>query len=559
MNYFGDTCSGADRIDLENPSVIGFFQESFAKYWDVDAFTDYNGETLKYGDVAKLVDRFHFMFRAMGLEPQDKVAICGRNCSMWAVSFLAVFTYGAVPVPILNDFQPDYIHNIVEHSDAKLLFVGKALFTKLNADLMPHLEGIVSIEDAHILVSRNQGLSSFAYNGSNNVRPDTLEYFVEKDAHELAILNYTSGTTSAPKGVMVPYRAIRTILIYSHNTVPMKPGSSTVNILPLAHMFGLMFELLYEIMLGCHIHFLNRVPSPNIIFKSFAEFKPTLIITVPLVLEKIICKMIFPQLEKRSMRIALKTPVLSRCIKNKIKNKLVNAFGGDMLEVIVGGAALNPEVEDFLHDIRFPYLVGYGMTECAPLIAYSHWYEFVKGSCSRAITGVQVRIEPFESGEVGEILVKGDNVMLGYYKNPQATASVLDADGWLHTGDVGYIDKDGNIFIRGRIKNLILGPSGQNIYPEEIENKFNMQPYVQESVVIREKDGKLVALVYPAADALKEARIDLSSVPAIMEQNRKNVNSQISSYEQIAAVRIVDKEFEKTPKKSIKRFLYQPQ
>lgn len=557
--------SNKERVDLSNNSVIGFFEESLRKNWDLEALTDYQGKTLLYRDVAVYIEKLHILFQCCGLQPGDKVAICGKNCSMWGVTFLSVFTYGAVPVPILADFKSDYIHNIVNHSEAKLLFVGDSVWPGLNPDEMTSIIGAVLINDLSLVLSRSEELTEtrntlnkmFGAKYPSDFGSNDINYYHETDTNSLAILNYTSGTTSFPKGVMIPYRAVRCNLTYACRTLPLQIGSRTVSILPLAHMFGLAFEFMYEILLGCHIHFLTRIPSPKIVFMAFGEFKPNLIISVPLVIEKVVKTTIFPQLKKPRMKIAMQIPFLKNKIKSTIRQKLINAFGGEIIELIIGGAALSKEVEEFLIRIKFPFTVGYGSTECAPLISYIDWSIYKPGSCGQPIDGVEVKIlSNNPQKEPGEIIIKGDNVMLGYYKNQVATSEVIDADGWFYSGDIGLMDAEDNIFIKGRSKNMILGSSGQNIYPEEIEDILGNLPYVSECLVV-ERDGKLTALVFPNMEEVKNDGITEEKIKEIMEQNRTILNSGLPGYEQISRIRILTEGFEKTPKNSIKRFLYQ--
>lgn len=555
--------SGTDAVDLDNPSVIGFFEESIRKNWDNSAVTDYQGESFLYKEVAQHIEKLHIVFEGMGLQPGDRVALCGKNCKNWGVAFLSVFTYGAVPVPILADFTPEYIHNIVNHSEAKLLFAGESNWSGLDFSAMPAIQGAILTGDYSLAQSRSEALSEifskadaiYAEKFPEGLKPENLSYFKESNPDALAILNYTSGTTSQPKGVMIPYRAVRCNIKFAVRKLPMKPGSRTVSMLPLAHMFGLMFEFLFDIVLGCHIHFLTRIPSPQIIFKAFAEFKPNLIITVPLVIEKVVKSAVLPIMNKPAMKLAMSIPGLRTFIGNKIRTKLADAFGGDLLEVVIGGAALNPEVENCLRKIHFPFSVGYGSTECAPLISYVRWYEYAPTSCGRAITDVEVKILSNDPENVpGEIIIHGDNVMLGYFRNEEATAKAIDKDGWFYSGDLGTMDKEGNIYIKGRSKTMILGPSGQNIYPEELEARINNAPYIAESLVV-ERSGKLTALVVLNNEALKADSVQEADIEKIMEQNRQNINAKLPVYEKINSFQTVDG-FEKTPKGSIKRFLY---
>ena len=546
-------------------SFIALIEESIKKNWDLDALTDYKGATLQYKDVARKIEKIHIILEESGVQKGDKIAICGRNSSHWGVTFLAILTYGGVAVPILHEFKADNVHNIVNHSEAKLLFVGDMVWENLNENAMPNLEGILLMNDFTILVSRSEKLDyarahlneMFGKKFPRNFRREHINY--HKDSpEELAILNYTSGTTSYSKGVMLPYRAVWSNIRFALDVLPLKPGNRLVSMLPMAHMYGLAFEFIYPLCFGCHIYFLTRTPSPKIILQAFADVKPELVIAVPLIIEKIIKKNVLPKLETPTMKFLLKVPIVSDKIKEKVCEQIKGAFGGNFYEVVVGGAAFNQEIEQFMRSINFPYTVGYGMTECSPLIAYEDWKEFKQASCGKPVHRMEVKIlSPDPQNIVGEIVCKGDNVMLGYYKNPEATAEAIDKDGWLHTGDLGIMDELGNITIKGRSKNMILGSSGQNIYPEEIEDKLNNMPYVSESIIIQQADGKLAALIYPDFDDAFAHGLDEKAVENAMEANRIQLNTELPAYEQIARIKIYHEEFEKTPKKSIKRFLYQ--
>ena len=547
-----------------NDSFLAYIEESIKNNWDLDALTDYKGATLQYKDVARKIEKLHIMFEASGVQKGDKIALCGRNSSHWGVSFLAVLTYGAVVVPILHEFKADNVHNIVNHSEAKLLMVGDVVWENLNEACMPLLEGVILMNDFSLLVSRTRELNyarehlneMFGKKFPKNFRKEHVEY--HKDSpDELAVINYTSGTTSYSKGVMLPYRSLWSNTHFAYEVLDLKPGDRLVSMLPMAHMYGLAFEFLYEFSKGCHIYFLTRMPSPKIIFQAFADIKPNLVVAVPLIIEKIIKKSILPKLETPTMKILMKLPVISDKIKTSIREKMIQAFGGNFVEVIVGGAAFNQEIEQFLKMIEFPYTVGYGMTECGPIICYEGWEKFKLGSCGKAAPRMEVKIVSEDPENIpGEILCKGPNVMLGYYKNEEATEQVLDADGWLHTGDLGLIDAEGNVTIKGRSKNMLLGPSGQNIYPEEIEDKLNAMPYVSESLVVQQND-KLVGLVYPDFDEAFANGLKNSDLDQVMEENRVALNAMLPAYSQISKMKIYPEEFEKTPKKSIKRFLYQ--
>lgn len=546
-------------------SFLAFIEESIKKNWDLDALTDYKGATLQYKDVARKIEKLHILLEESGVKPRDKVALCGRNSSHWGVAFLAILTYGAVAVPILHEFKPDNVHNIVNHSDARLLFVGDMAWENLNEAEMPSLEGIILMTDFTLLVCRSEKLlyarehlnEMFGKKFPKNFRREHVSY--RRDLpEELAIINYTSGTTSFSKGVMLPYRAIWSNTQFAFEVLSLKPGDKVISILPMAHMYGLAFEFIYEMCTGCHVYFLTRMPSPKIIFQAFADVKPNIVISVPLIIEKIIKKNVLPKLETLKMKILLKVPIINDKIKAAVKDHMVQAFGGNFYEVIIGGAAFNQDIEKLLKSIDFPYTVGYGMTECGPIICYEDWHRFKPGSCGKAAPRMEVKIDsPDPANIVGEIITRGDNVMLGYYKNPEATAQAIDKDGWLHTGDLGVMDEYGNITIKGRSKNMLLGPSGQNIYPEEIEDKLNNLPFVCESIVIQQEDHKLAALIYPDFDEAYAHGMSSSDIEKAMEENRVALNAELPAYSQIARVKIYPEEFEKTPKKSIKRFLYQ--
>ena len=545
-------------------SFISFVENSIKKNWDLDALTDYKGATLQYKDVARKIEKLHIIFENSGVVKGDKIAICGRNSSHWGVVFLATLTYGAVAVPILHEFKADNVHNIVNHSEAKLLFVGDMVWENLNEAAMPLLEGIILVNDFSILVSRSEKLTYsrehlnelFGKKFPKNFRIEHINYHKDQP-EELAVINYTSGTTSYSKGVMLPYRSLWSNTQFGFDVLPLKSGDELISMLPMAHMYGLAFEFLYEFACGCHIYFLTRMPSPKIIFQAFAEIKPRIIIAVPLIIEKIIKKNVLPKLETPTMKLLLKVPFINDKIKYTVRDQVVKAFGGNFEEVVVGGAAFNQEVEQFLKMIEFPYTVGYGMTECGPIICYEDWKRFKTASCGKAVPRMEVKIvSPDPANIPGEILCKGDNVMLGYYKNPEATAEVMTSDGWLRTGDLATIDEDGNVTIKGRSKNMLLGPSGQNIYPEEIEDKLNNMPYVSESIVVQQ-NGKLVGLVYPDFDDAFAHGLKNEDLEQVMEENRVALNQELPAYSQIAKMKIYPEEFEKTPKKSIKRFLYQ--
>lgn len=546
-------------------SFIAFVEKSIKENWDLDALTDYKGATLQYKDVARKIGKLHILLAESGIKPGDKVAVCGRNCSHWGVAFLAILTYGAVAVPILHEFKADNIHNIVNHSEARLLFVGDMVWEALNEAEMPLLEGIILMTDFTLLVCRSKQLEYarehlnelFGKKFPRNFRREHVAYRCD-EPEELAVINYTSGTTSFSKGVMLPYRSLWSNTQFAFEVLPLKPGDKVVSMLPMAHMYGLAFEFLYEFASGCHVFFLTRMPSPKIIFQAFSEVKPHIVIAVPLIIEKIIKKNVLPKLETLKMKMLLKVPIINDKIKAAVREQMIKGFGGNFYEVIVGGAAFNQEVEKLLKSIDFPYTVGYGMTECGPIICYEDWKRFRMGSCGKAAPRMEVRIDsPDPQHIVGEILTRGDNVMLGYYKNEEATKQIFDADGWLHTGDLGIMDEEGNVTIKGRSKNLLLGPSGQNIYPKEIEEKLHNLPYVAESIVIQQNDNKLAALIYPDFDEAYAQGMSNKDIEVAMEENRVTLNSELPAYSQISRIKIYPEEFEKTPKKSIKRFLYQ--
>lgn len=546
-------------------SFIAFVENSIKEHWDLDALTDYKGATLQYKDVARKIEKLHILLAESGIKPGDKVAVCGRNSSHWGVAFLAILTYGAVAVPILHEFKADNIHNIVNHSEARLLFVGDVVWEALNEAEMPLLKGIILMTDFTLQVCRSKQLEYarehlnelFGKKFPRNFRREHVSYRRD-EPEELAVINYTSGTTSFSKGVMLPYRSLWSNTQFAFEVLPLKPGDRVVSMLPMAHMYGLAFEFLYEFASGCHVFFLTRMPSPKIIFQAFSEIKPHIVIAVPLIIEKIIKKNVLPKLETLKMKMLLKVPIINDKIKAAVREQMIKGFGGNFYEVIIGGAAFNQEVEKLLKSIDFPYTVGYGMTECGPIICYEDWKRFRPGSCGKAAPRMEVRIDsPDPQNIVGEILTRGDNVMLGYYKNAEATAQIFDSDGWLHTGDLGIMDEEGNITIKGRSKNMLLGPSGQNIYPEEIEEKLNNLPFVAESIIIQQNDNKLAALIYPEFDEAYSQGMTDKDIENAMEENRVTLNSELPAYSQISRIKIYPEEFEKTPKKSIKRFLYQ--
>lgn len=549
------------------PSFNACVQKSIIDHWDLDALTDFKGQTLQYHDVARKIEKLHILFENSGVVKGDKIALAGRNSANWAVAFLATLTYGAVAVPVLHEFTADQMHNIVNHSEAKLLFVGDVVATTIDATKMPALEGIIYIPDYSLVLSRTDKLTyarehlneMFGKKYPKYFRKEHVNYYIEENPNELALINYTSGTTGFSKGVMIPYRALWSNLDFAIGVLGphVSPGAHIISILPMAHMYGMAFEFIFEFCCGCHIYYLNRMPSPAIIAQAFAEIKPKVIIAVPLVIEKIIRKRVFPKIQNNKMRLLLNMPVINKKINQKIKEQVAAAFGGEFYEIIIGGAAFNREVETFLTRIDLPFTVGYGATECAPIITYADYKDFVPTSCGKAVVHMEVKIDSHDPQNVpGEILARGLNVMLGYYKNEEATRETLDKDGWYHTGDLGLMDAEGNVFIKGRSKNMLLGSNGQNIYPEEIEDKLNSMTMVTESVVVQDGD-KLVGLVFPDFDEAKNLGLNNDDLVNLMEQNRQQLNEILPAYSKLSSIEIHTEEFEKTPKKSIKRFKYQ--
>ena len=544
-------------------SLNAYIQRSIINNWDQDALTDYQGITLQYHDVARKIEKLHILFENSDVKKGDKIALCGRNSAHWAVAFLATLTYGAVAVPILHEFNGEQIQNIVNHSESKLLFVGDYAVKTIDPDAMPALEGIINIPDFSLLISRSERLSyarehlnlMFGSKYPMAFRKEHISYH-EDEADELALINYTSGTTGFSKGVMLPYRAIwgNIEFIISRLGKKVKSGDNMLSILPMAHMYGMAVEFLFGFCNGCHLFFLTRLPSPAIIAQAFTDVKPALIVTVPLIIEKIIRKKVFPKVQDNRVRLLLAMPVVSKKVKERICNEVYHAFGGNFYEIIVGGAALSKEVEEFLLSINFPITVGYGTTECAPLISYCDHKEFVAGCCGKPVDRMEVKILSSDPENIpGEIVTRGTNVMLGYYKNEESTSQVIDEEGYYHTGDLGTLSASQHLFIRGRIKNMLLGANGQNVYPEEIEDKLNSMPMVSESIIVQRED-KLVALVYPDKDEL--VSFNEKELADIMEQNRHDLNETLPVYSRISAIELHDEEFAKTPKKSIKRYLY---
>lgn len=547
-----------------NNSFLELVKDSFVSNWDRPALTDVGTNNFfLFKDYAREIAELQILLEVVGVEKGDKVAICGRNSSHWVITFFATLSYGAVPTTILQDFVSESIYNIVNHSEAKVLFVGEAVLKRLETDKMAKLASIVLIEDFSLV--KSDGNLEAGFNKSKALdqkypagfKKENM-FFHEEDPEELAVLNYTSGTTSSPKGVMIPYRSIWSNLKFGIDNIPfVKTGDGMVCMLPMAHMYGLAFEVLLSTTKGCFLHILTKTPSPQVLISTFAEVKPTLVIAVPLIIEKIIRNKVFPELEKQPAKTLLKLPVLKNIVYKKVRETLISTFGGNVEEVIVGGASLSKDVGDFLMKIKFPYLVGYGMTECGPLVTYVYWENFKPGSCGQLVDRLEGRIDSENPETVaGEILVRGANVMLGYFKSPEATKYAIDKDGWLHTGDLGVIDKDGFVFIRGRSKTMILGSSGQNIYPEEIEDLVNRISLVEESLIV-EEGHKLKALIFPNEDYVKTNHLTEEKVKSLLDEEIKRVNKNLPSYSQIVKFEVRDTEFEKTPKRSIKRFLYQ--
>ena len=541
-------------------------EKSIKDNWDKDALTDYLGATLQYHDVARKIEKLHILFENSGLKKGDKVALCGRNSSSWAVAFFATLSYGAVAVPVQNEFKPEQIYNIVNHSEAKLLFVGDVVATTIDGEQMPQLEGIIYLPDFSLILSRSESLTNarenlnalFGKKYPKFFRAEDVNYFKD-EADDLALINYTSGTTGFSKGVMLSYRSVRSNLAWATADLKphIKPGSKVLCMLPMAHMYGMICEFICQFSFGSHLYFLTRLPSPSLIAQACTDIRPAIIIAVPMVVEKIIRKNVFPKVQSTATRMLLKMPVVSKKVKERISAIVMEAFGGNAYELVTGGAALNKEIEDFLVSINFPVTSGYGATECGPMVTYSDYKDFVPGSCGTPVLNMEVKIvSPDPANVPGEVITRGENVMLGYYKNEEATKEVLDKEGWYHTGDLGTMSADGHLFIRGRIKNMLLGSNGQNVYPEEIEDKLNSMSMVSECIIIQRGD-KLVGLVYPDLDEAKEMGFSQSDLQEIMEQNRLELNSMLPSFCHLSAIELRDEEFAKTPKKSIKRYLYQ--
>lgn len=548
------------------PSFNSYIENSIIKNWNLDALTDYKGTTLQYHDIARKIEKLHILFENSDVKKGDKIAVCGRNSSQWAVAFLAIITYGAIVVPIQNEFKPEQIHNIVNHSESRLLFVGDVVATEITPEEMPSLEGIIYLPDNSLVISRSEKLTyarenlnaMFGHRYPKYFRPEHVKYHVD-DPEELAMINYTSGTTGFSKGVMLPYRALWGNLDYLIDSVKPHIGKNCniLSTLPMAHMYGLMTEFLFNIVLGNHIFFLTRLPSPTLISEALSEIKPDILYAVPLVVDKIVRKEVFPHIQTNRARLLMNMPVINKRIKEKVREFVLRKFGERPYEVVVGGAPLNKEIENFFISVGFPIAMGYGTTETAPLITFAHQDNYVAGSCGVAVKHMEVKVLSDDPENVaGELVCRGINVMKGYYKNQEATDAVIDKDGWFHTGDLATMDADGHIFVRGRSKNMLLGPNGQNIYPEEIEDKLNSMAMVNESIVIQSND-KLVALVHPDMEEVNNLGFTDEDLENIMEQNRKELNMQIPNFAKVSRIKLHNQEFEKTAKKSIKRYLYQ--
>lgn len=547
------------------PSYNEMIRQSIQEHWFMDSMSDYGVFTLQYKDVARIIEKMHILFEEAGIQKGDKIALCGRNLSRWGAAFFSILTYGAIAVPILHEFHPSQVHDIVNHSESKLLFVGDKVWPTLQADEMPDLQGIISLVDYSLLVSRNEKLTYarenlnrlFGEKFPSRFLPELLSYHKDQP-NEMAVLNYTSGTTSNSKGVMIPYRALWSNCDFAVHEMgeQMKAGDQVLSMLPMAHMYGMAFEFTFEFIRGVHVNFLTKVASPTILMRALAEVKPVILIVVPLIIEKIVRKAVMPRIQDPKVRMLMNVPIIGDRIKKSICDGLTQALGGNFYELIIGGAALNQEIERLLHDIGFRYTVGYGATECAPIITYNDWKHQVVGSCGKSVIHQELVIDsPDPINIPGEILTKGLNVMLGYYKNEEATKAALDADGWYHTGDLGVLDSQGNLYIKGRSKNMLLGANGQNVYPEEIEDKLSNMTLVSECLVVQ-RGNKLVGLVYPDQEQVKKLRLTPEDLENIMEQNRKEINPNLPSYSQLFSIQVMEEEFEKTPKKSIKRFLY---
>lgn len=544
---------------------LGLIEQSIRNHWDLPAMTDYQGKTYYYKDFAREIDQLHDLFRAAGIQRGDKISLCGKNSASWAIAFFATLSYGAVSVSILHEFDRESVAFIVDHSDSKMFFADDTVWQGVEPEQIPKVETVVSLNDLSLLKSTSEACVTFAEKASEHFAEKYRKGFFVYDVsfrtekpEELAVLNYTSGTTSSPKGVMIPYRSLWSNTRFANQSLEfIHAGDDIVCMLPMAHTYGLAFEILNSLSMGCHIHFLGKTPSPRVLLDAFSQVKPKLVLAVPLIIEKIVNKRVLPKLQAGTAKILSKIPLLDAMVYARVRRSMLEAFGGNLNQLVVGGAAINPDVEKFLRKVRFPYTVGYGMTECGPLISYSYWKEFKEHSCGRVVDRMQVRIDSDDPHTlVGEIQLKGTNVMLGYYKNEEATKHSFTDDGWLKTGDLGILDKEDYVFIKGRDKNMILGPSGQNIYPEEIEEKINGSPLVNESLAVEEK-RKIVAHIVPDYELLKEQGVSDEQLPSLFSNLIDEINKKLPAYSRIASFRLREEEFEKTPKRSIKRFKYQ--
>lgn len=550
---------------MNQNSFLGLIEQSIRNHWDMPAMTDFQGNTFYYKDFALEIDKLHEFFKSANIQRGDKISICGKNSANWAITFFAALSYGAVAVSILHEFDKESVQYIADHSDSKMFFVDESIWSEIDETKIPKVDTVFSLDNFSLLKVTSKELKIFVTNAfsyfdakyEKGFFVNDLTFRTEKP-EELAVINYTSGTTSSPKGVMIPYRSLWSNTKFANDNLDfIHPGDNILCMLPMAHTYGLAFEILNSISMGCHIHFLGKTPSPKILLNAFAKVKPKLVLAVPLIIEKIVTKNVLPKLQQGTAKTLIKIPLLNSFVHNKVKKSMVDVFGGNLVEVVIGGAALNADVEKFLQKIKFPYTVGYGMTECGPLISYSFWTEFKERSCGKVVDRMQVKIDSEDSQNiVGEILTKGTNLMLGYYKNEEATKATFTDDGWFKTGDLGILDKDNFVFIKGRNKNMILGSSGQNIYPEEIEDRLNNSPYVLESLAV-EENGKIVALIVPDTEALKAENISPEQYNSFFENKIKEINTKLPNYSKIASLRLQTEEFEKTPKRSIKRFKYQ--
>ena len=550
---------------MNQNSFLGLIEKSIRNHWDLPVMTDFQGNTFYYKDFALEIDKLHEFFSSAGIQRGDKISICGKNSANWAIAFFATLSYGAVAVSILHEFDKGSVQYIVDHSDSKMFFVDESIWNETDETKIPKVDTVFSLDNFSLLKVTSKELKIFVTNAFSHFDAKYEKGFFVNDVafrtdkpEELAVINYTSGTTSSPKGVMIPYRSLWSNTKFANDNLDfIHSGDNIVCMLPMAHTYGLAFEILNSISMGCHIHFLGKTPSPKVLLDAFARVKPKLVLAVPLIIEKIVTKNVFPKLKQGAAKTLIKIPVLNSIVYNKVRKSLIDVFGGNLVEVVIGGAALNADVEKFLRKIKFPYTVGYGMTECGPLISYAYWSEFKERSCGKVVDRMQVKIDSEDAENVvGEILTKGTNLMLGYYKNEEATKATFTDDGWLKTGDLGILDNDNFVFIKGRNKNMILGPSGQNIYPEEIEDKLNNSPYILESLAL-EENGKIVALIVPDTEALKSENISPEQYDSFFENEIKEINAKLANYSKIASFRIQSEEFEKTPKRSIKRFKYQ--